>query len=75
MKSWIENKCRILKIEFLTLFYNSHISSDYVFDTLVQVPILTSTCFYFQTNKKMPYFYFYGQRTSYIKIPFFLEHL
>ena len=45
MKSWIEKKCRILKIEFLTLFYNSHISSDYVFDTLVQVNSLTClTC-------------------------------
>jgi len=30
------NKFRALKITFLTLFYNSHFSADYVFDTLIQ---------------------------------------
>jgi len=33
---WAKKRIRIIKIEFLTLFYNSHISTDYVFDTLVQ---------------------------------------
>ena len=36
IKSYTRWRWKILKITMLSLFYNEHISSDYIFDTLMQ---------------------------------------
>ena len=36
LKSAIAWQWKITKITFLSMFYNEHISSDYIFDTLMQ---------------------------------------
>ena len=36
IKSYTRWRWKILRITFLSLFYNEHISSDYIFDTLMQ---------------------------------------
>ena len=36
IKSYTRWKWKILRITFLSLFYNEHFSSDYAFDTLMQ---------------------------------------
>ena len=35
LKSYMRWRWKICRITFLSLFYNEHISSDYIFDTLM----------------------------------------
>jgi len=35
-RTYLAWKWKIFKITFLSTFYNDHLSSDYVFDTLIQ---------------------------------------
>ena len=35
-RAYLAWKWKIFKITFLSTFYNDHLSSDYVFDTLIQ---------------------------------------
>ena len=35
-RTYLSWKWKIFKITFLSTFYNDHLSSDYVFDTLIQ---------------------------------------
>ena len=39
MLGYMKIKMKEIKIHFLSLFYNSHISKDYIFDTLIQVSL------------------------------------
>ena len=36
LQKYIAWRWKISKISFMSLFYNSHLNSDYVFDTLIQ---------------------------------------
>ena len=34
MKNWLVKQKRLIRVTFLSLFYNHHLSSDYVLDTV-----------------------------------------
>jgi palmitoyltransferase len=36
LRAYLAWKWKVAKITFFSMFYNSHFSSDYVFDTLIQ---------------------------------------